>query len=49
MRGITKEFLSFLLVLIMAFLLLTHSSGFSADVKAGLGGVNTLTRTLQGR
>lgn len=49
MRGLTREFLSFLLILILAFLLLTHSSGFAADVKAGFGGVSTLTKTLQGR
>jgi hypothetical protein len=49
MRAITKECLSFLLALILAFLLLTHSTGFSRDVKAGFGGVNKLARTLQGR
>jgi hypothetical protein len=44
-----SNFLKFLFVLILAFLLLTHFTGFSADVKAGFGGINQLTRTLQGR
>ena len=49
MKAVTREFLSFLLILILAYLLLTHFTGFSADVKAGLGGVAQLTKTLQGR
>jgi hypothetical protein len=45
----SSDFLKFLFVLILAFLLLTHFTGFSADVKAGFAGVDKLTRTLQGR
>jgi hypothetical protein len=49
MNQATKQFLHFLLVLILAFLLLTHSTGFSRDVQAGFGGVNKMIRSLQGR
>lgn len=49
MRAITKELLSFLMVLILAFLLLTHSTGFSRDVRAIGASLSGLSKTLQGR
>lgn len=49
MKSLTKELLSFLLVLIMAYLLLVHFTGFSRDVGAVGGTLTSVTRTLQGR
>jgi hypothetical protein len=45
----SSDFLKFLFVLIALFLLVTHYTGVSADLKAGFGGITNLTKTLQGR
>jgi quinol-cytochrome oxidoreductase complex cytochrome b subunit len=48
-RGTTRELLSVIGVLIGAFLVLEHSTGFSRDVGAiSTGGVGVI-KTLQGR
>lgn len=49
MRQITKEVLSFLGMLILAYLLLTHSTGFSRNVRAVGGSLADLSKVLQGR
>jgi hypothetical protein len=48
-KSLTKDLLSFLLVLIMAYLLLVHYTGFSRDVGAIGSSLTGVTKTLQGR
>jgi hypothetical protein len=43
------DLLKLIFALVLAFLLLTHYTGFSADVKAGFSGLSGFTRVLQGR
>lgn len=49
MRGTTKEILTVTGGLIMAFLVLTHYTGFSRDVGAIASGYSNVAKTLQGR
>lgn len=49
MKYVTKELVGMTVLLVLAFLILTHSTGFSRNVGAlGSAWVN-VTRTFQGR
>lgn len=49
MRYVTKEFLGLFGMLIVAFLVLTHASGFSRDVSAIGSNLSRVAKTFQGR
>jgi hypothetical protein len=49
MRGLTKEFLMVWGGLILAYLVLEHSTGFSRDIGAIGHNLGAVGKTLQGR
>lgn len=49
MRYVTKEFMGLFGMLILAFLILSNSTGFSRSVSAVGGNLSRVAKTLQGR
>lgn len=49
MKGLTKEFISLTLILVLAFLVLTNSTGFARSIGALGGSYVRIIRAFQGR
>lgn len=49
MKFITKELIGMTIVLVIAFLILTHSTGFARGISAGSSGYVRIVKALQGR
>ncbi len=48
-RFFTKELIGMTIVLVLVFLVLTHSTGFARSLSAGTGGYVRIIKALQGR
>ena len=49
MKYLTKELIGMTILLVIAFLILTHSTGFARSISASSGGYVRIIKALQGR